>query len=117
MTLPTDSARPDHSSVDQSALTAALAQIVEERATIEQVKGILMLVYRIDGNDAFALLQSRSQNSNIKLRKLAKALLPDLVTLQYRDEVSLRRQVDQLLGTVCPPVAPSDRKVASTVTA
>ena len=65
---------PEVGSVDdrESAITDAGAEIAEHRAVIEQVKGILMMVYRIDADAAFDLLKWRSQEANIKLRVLAK---------------------------------------------
>ena len=42
-------------------ITEAVAEIAENRAVIEQVKGILMMVYRIDADAAFDLLKWRSQ--------------------------------------------------------
>jgi hypothetical protein len=50
---PTGEARED-------SITEAVAEIAENRAVIEQVKGILLLVYRIDPDAAFDLLKWRS---------------------------------------------------------
>jgi AmiR/NasT family two-component response regulator len=44
---------------------------------IEQAKGMLMLVYGLDAAAAFDLLRWRSQESNIKLRRLAQQLVED----------------------------------------
>ena len=46
--------------------------IAENRAVIEQAKGMLMLVYGLDEDAAFDLLKWRSQSSNVKLRRLAE---------------------------------------------
>ena len=50
----------------ESFITEAVAEIAEKRAVIEQVKGILMIVYRIDAEAAFDLLRWRSQKANIE---------------------------------------------------
>jgi hypothetical protein len=88
--------------VDQvrtSALAAALPELVEARAAIEQAKGALMVAYRIDADQAFAMLQWRSQETNTKLRALAAQLVAELGTLQYIS-VSVRQEFDHLLLTV-----------------
>ena len=41
----------------EELISAAVAEIAENRAAIEQAKGMLMLVYRIDAEAAFDLLQ------------------------------------------------------------
>jgi hypothetical protein len=46
-------------------ITEAVAEIAENRAAIEQVKGILMMVYRIDAEAAFDLLRWRSQDGHV----------------------------------------------------
>jgi AmiR/NasT family two-component response regulator len=42
-----------------------LARILYERAVIEQVKGVLMVIYGITADQAFEKLRMCSQNSNI----------------------------------------------------
>ena len=60
----------------ESFISEAIAEIAANRAVIEQVKGILMIVYRIDADAAFDLLKWRSQAANIKLRVLAEHSCP-----------------------------------------
>ena len=69
-----------------SSITAAVAEIADNRAALEQAKSMLMYVCRIDAEAAFELLRWRSQESNVKLRVLAEQLLVDVRT---RDEDSL----------------------------
>jgi ANTAR domain len=52
----------------QVAISEAVAEIAENRAVIEQVKGILCLVYRIEADAAFEFLRWRYQDTNVKLR-------------------------------------------------
>ncbi|HEY1841179.1 MAG TPA: PAS and ANTAR domain-containing protein [Mycobacterium sp.] len=59
----------------QVALDEALPDLFEARAVIEQAKGVLMAVYRVSPEQAFGVLRWRSQETNTKLRSLAKQLI------------------------------------------
>jgi PAS domain S-box-containing protein len=61
----------------EDLVTAKLAEITEQRASIEQAKGMLMLIYGIGDNAAFNLLKWLSQENNIKLRPLAEQITED----------------------------------------
>jgi PAS domain S-box-containing protein len=80
-------------------VTEAVAEIAERRGVIEQVKGILMFIYRIDAEAAFALLAWRSQVTNTKLRGLAGQYLAEFVSLEYDEALPTRSTCDQLLLT------------------
>ena len=71
-------------------MTEAVAEFTENRAAIEQAKGVLMYVYRITADTAIELLIWRSQNSNVKVRALAEQVLADIQSFKY-DEDSLAR--------------------------
>ena len=58
----------------EDTITARLGEIADKRAPIEQVKGMLMLVYDLDDNAAFELLSWLSQQNNIKVRVLAEQI-------------------------------------------
>ncbi|WP_123027742.1 PAS and ANTAR domain-containing protein [Mycolicibacterium stellerae] len=81
-------------------ITEAVAEITENRAAIEQAKGILMLVYRIQADAAFDLLKWRSQETNVKLRVLAEQLVADIRALEYGEDIPPRSTFDRLLLTV-----------------
>ena len=53
----------------------ALRAALENRAPIEQAKGIIMADHGVDADQAFALLRARSQNSNRRVRDLAADLI------------------------------------------
>jgi PAS domain S-box-containing protein len=53
------------------AREADISQAVAEIAVIEQAKGALMYVYRVEAGAAFDVLKWRSQETNVKLRALA----------------------------------------------
>ena len=61
----------------EDLVTARLAEISGNRASIEQTKGMLMLIYNIDGDAAFNLLKWLSQEANVKLRVLAEQISED----------------------------------------
>jgi PAS domain S-box-containing protein len=80
-------------------ITEAVAEIAEHRAAIDQAKGILMLIYRIQADAAFDLLKWRSQETNVKLRALAEQLIADVRALDYDETVPPRSTFDRLLLT------------------
>ena len=77
----------------------AVSEIAESRGRIEQVKGMLMFVYRIDEEQAWDLLKWRSQETNVKLRALAVQLAADILDLDYDENLPRRSSLDQLLMT------------------
>lgn len=85
----------------EESITSVVTEIAVNRAGIEQAKGALMYVYRVDADAAFELLKWRSQETNVKLRALAEQLLADIRTLKPDDDESLpsRAAFDQLLLT------------------
>jgi hypothetical protein len=83
----------------QEVLDEALPDLFENRAAIEQAKGVLMFVYRVSAEQAFHVLQWRSQETNTKLRALAKQLVADIATLPA-PSAATQSQIDHLLLTV-----------------
>jgi PAS domain S-box-containing protein len=82
----------------EATISEAVAEFAEHRAAIEQAKGVLMYIYRIDSAAAFDLLKWRSQETNTKLRTLAEQLLADVHTLKQNDSPD-RATFDRLLLT------------------
>jgi ANTAR domain/PAS fold len=89
----------------ETSITAALAKIVQGRALIEQVKGVLMTVYSIDADAAFDMLKWRSQETNVKIRQLAEQLMADFLALKYAETPPSRSTYDQILLTVHQRIA------------
>jgi len=83
----------------QVALDEALPDLFEARAVIEQVKGVLMAIYRISPEQAFSVLRWRSQETNTKLRLLAKQLIIEIATLPS-PSAEVQSAFDHLLLTV-----------------
>lgn len=92
VTPTTDRARED-------MVSEAVAEIAESRGVIEQAKGMLRLVYRIDAETAFELLRWRSQETNVKLRVLAEQIAADFTAQDYQDSLPPRSEFDRLLLT------------------
>jgi hypothetical protein len=87
-------------------ITEAVAEISERRGVIDQVKGMLMLIYRIDDQHAFELLRWRSQLANTKLRALAHQLREDIAMIDYDETLPTRSVFDQLLLTTHERIKP-----------
>ncbi|MEU7767653.1 PAS and ANTAR domain-containing protein [Nocardia sp. NPDC049190] len=83
----------------QEILDDTLPELVESRAVIEQAKGVLMFVYGINAEQAFGVLQWRSQETNTKLRTLA-LLLVDQILAMGGGPATLRTSFDHLLLTL-----------------
>jgi len=85
--------------VHHENITEAVAEIAEARSGIEQAKGMLMLIYRINADSAFELLKWRSQETNTKLRALAEQIVRDFLDLPYDEDLPARVVYDRLLLT------------------
>jgi ANTAR domain/PAS fold len=83
----------------QEVLDEALPDLFENRAAIEQAKGVLIAVYRVSADQAFRVLQWRSQETNVKLRALAKQLVNEVVSLPP-PSAAVQSQLDHILLTV-----------------
>lgn len=84
----------------EARVTEAIAEIAEARASIEQAKGMLMVVYRVGADTAFDLLRWRSQECNIKLRRIAEQIVADFSGLECGDTLPSRETYDGLFMTV-----------------
>jgi hypothetical protein len=73
-------------------------EVVYHRAVIEQAKGVLKFVYRLDDEQAFDLLRWRSQVTNTKIRDLSGAICSQLSAISLPPDV--RTQFDHMLLTV-----------------
>ena len=100
----------------QDQVTAAVTVITEQRAGIEQAKGMLMLVYGMDDAAAFELLKWRSQETNVKLKLLARQVAADFVALSGDRCLPPRSAFDKLLLTahlrINPTIESGDAAVA-----
>lgn len=65
----------DVTDVLQADVSAAVSEVAESRAVIEQAKGVLMVAYGISAERAFDILVWRSQETNVKVRDVAARFL------------------------------------------
>ena len=84
----------DFTDTMQSDISAAVSKVAEARAEIEQAKGLLMASYGITADRAFDILVWRSQETNIKVRELARRFLTAMAGTLPADT---RTQVDHVL--------------------
>jgi AmiR/NasT family two-component response regulator len=101
--LPRPASAGDHENLttaQEKAVTDAVVAINAGRESIHYVCGILMLIYRVAPDEAFEVLKWRSQETNVKLRKIADQLLTDIRELEYDDRLPPRQTFDRLLMTV-----------------
>jgi PAS domain S-box-containing protein len=82
----------------QDLTTAELVAMAENRAVIEQAKGVLMAAYGITADRAFEILVWRSQATNIKVRELASRFM-DAISASHLSTES-RSHVDHTLLTL-----------------
>ena len=90
---------PSMKEAHDKSVTAAVAEFAEARSGIEQAKGMLMLIYRINADSAFELLRWRSQETNTKLRALAEQIAKDFLAVSYDEVLPVRAVYDRLLLT------------------
>lgn len=93
--------------VTDDQITAAVAEIAQNRAVIEQAKGMLILLHGVDDESAFDMLRLRSQNTNIKLRALAQQLVSDYRALSHGEALPSRSVYDNTLMTIQERIAPN----------
>lgn len=91
---------------EQHMVEERMPEMIEERAAIEQVKGVLMYVYRISAEQAFKVLAWRSQDTNVKLRALAEQILLELGRAQ--PEPATVNAFDNILLTAHNRVLPPE---------
>jgi PAS domain S-box-containing protein len=82
----------------QDQMAAQFAVIAENRAVIEQAKGVLMAAYGIEVKRAFEILVWRSQQTNVKLRELASRFMAAISASHLSPES--RSQIDHTLLTL-----------------
>ena len=81
-------------------ITAAVAEIANNRAVIDQAKGMLILVYGVEEDGAFEMLRWRSQSTNTKPMTLAGQLVADYRSLCNGKALPSRSVYDMALMSV-----------------
>jgi PAS domain S-box-containing protein len=86
----------------QQSISDELQVIVSHREVIDQAKGMLMAIYQLSADAAFAVLKWRSQELNIKLSAIAEKLVAELPDL-LKTHPAARAPIDHYLLTLTPP--------------
>ncbi len=86
----------------QQSVSDKVQVIVSHRKVIDQAKGMLMVIYQLSADAAFAVLKWRSQEHNIKLSTVAEKLVSELPDLLSANPAT-RRPIDHYLLTLTPP--------------
>jgi PAS domain S-box-containing protein len=92
----------------QQSISDQVQLIVSHREVIDQAKGMLMVIYRLNSDAAFAVLKWRSQELNVKLSTVAEKLVADLPNL-LNAHPARRAPIDHYLLTLTPPKTGDDR--------
>jgi len=82
----------------QQSISDQVQLIVSHREVIDQAKGMLMVIYRLSADAAFALLKWRSQETNVKLSTVAEKLITELPDL-LNAHPAMRAPIDHHLMT------------------
>jgi ANTAR domain-containing protein len=87
-------------------ISAAVAEVAEHRAAIEQAKGMFISLYGVDDKTAFDMLRRHSQNTNVRLRALAEQLMSDYRALSSKAALPARSMYSKTPTTVHERITP-----------
>lgn len=93
---------PDFDAENEEYAAAAIAEMAATRATVEQAKGIAMLAYGLDADQAHALLRRWARNRGLELRELARRLVERAPDGEASDH-QRRQTLDALLHDLTQP--------------
>jgi hypothetical protein len=94
-----------HSDLERQ-IDREVSNILQHRTVIDEVKGMLMVIYRIDDRRSFDLLCWRSIVTNTKVRELAEQLRAEFALLEYDEYLPPRSAFDQVLLTAHERIRP-----------
>lgn len=81
----------------QAAATASIAAAARSRSVIDQAVGVVAFVEEVDPAAAFLVLRAASNDANVPIRVLARAIVGALPTLRH-DPARVRQFLDGLLA-------------------
>lgn len=90
---------------ERERIWAETREYTDNRALIEQAKGMLMFVYGLDADAAFDALRSQSQEHNVKLVLIAEQVVKDLVELAKNKGPARRLAFDGLVHSAHQRIA------------
>jgi PAS domain S-box-containing protein len=85
----------------QHGIDEELKTILRNRELIEQAKGVLVALYDIDADSAFSILRWRSQQTNVKLARVAARFVADVPKL-LKATPRMRAPIDHYLMSPTP---------------
>ncbi|MCY4728009.1 PAS and ANTAR domain-containing protein [Nocardioides sp. STR2] len=88
----------------QTEVDSAVGDFVAHRAAIEQAKGVLMQLYSVDADTAWALLRAFSEDTNRKVRDIAAVLVEAAAsdrTPSKHGPVSSHLMLERLYSPAC----------------
>lgn len=81
----------------QAAATVSIAAAAQSRSVIDQAVGVVAFVEEVDAGAAFLVLRAASNDANVPIRVLARAIVGALPTLRH-DPGRVRHFLDGLLA-------------------
>ncbi len=81
----------------QKSVTEAVAEVEERRAVIHEAIGIIRMAYGVSAERAFEVLTWRSQQTNVKLRRIAEQFVRELAEEPL--DAGVRAHIDHVLLT------------------
>lgn len=81
----------------QRSVSTHVADLDEKRAIIQQAVGMIRMAYGVSAERAFDVLVWRSQETNVKLRRIAERLVAEVSLTPLTDDA--RTRLDHLLLT------------------
>lgn len=81
----------------QKSVTEAVAEVEERRAVIHEAIGIIRMAYGVSAERAFEVLTWRSQQTNVKLRRIAEQFVRELAEKPL--DAGVRAHIDHVLLT------------------
>ncbi len=81
----------------QAAATVSIAAAAQSRSVIDQAVGVVAFVEEVDPAAAFGVLRAASNDANVPIRVLARAIVGALPTLRH-DPARVRHFLDGLLA-------------------
>lgn len=82
-----------------------MSEVAADRMIVEQVKGMMMVIYDVDADHAFEMLKGRSKTTKVKLSTLAGQLASEFRSLSTGDGVPSRAHYDDVLRTAHQRIA------------
>ena len=95
----------DGLAAERERIWAQAHEYTENRALIEQAKGMVMFVYGLDADAAFDALRSQSQEHNVKLVLIAEQVVKDLMELAKNKGPARRLAFDGLVHSAHQRIA------------